>query len=303
MRRGPLYLALLGVVLSLLAIVLSSSALAQTPGGSLGGGGVGSSIDLPGSGSSGTNNATIGTGSGSSGGGSGSGGSGEAATSHWTRHFYGVGGDPGYTINPPFFCPAGQAGYEDVLTDNASGVVLSRAQGCSPLAVPGGPAVTAPPPPPAPPTAAEARSLVPLPAPAFGVSPIGIGRTGLPTWLWDSNGVSPRSATSTIRGYTVTSTARPIRWSWDMADTGPASVSNPPSVIISTRPGTEADPAGRYTYETLGEYGLRLTVTWGGSYTYSGNGVASVTSDLGTTTRTSTRGFAVGEIRPVLKAA
>lgn len=160
-----------------------------------------------------------------------------------------------------------------------------------------------PPPPPPPPTAAEVRDLTPLPTPAWGVSPIGTGLTGLETWLWDSNGSAGRTVNVVIRGYSVTSNARPTRWTWDLADAGPASRSNPPSTLSSSVAGTATSPAVRYTYETPGGYRIRLTVTWGGSYTYAGNGVGAQTVDLGTTTRTATRDYQVTEVRPVRTAA
>jgi hypothetical protein len=288
----------LAVLLALPGLAVGvSPAQAQTPSGNLGNGSVGSGIEVPGgNGSSGPTN--TGTGASSSGGGSSSSG-GSAPTTKWTRHYWGDKDDPGYGgVNTPILCGAGERAYQDVESRISDGVLLGTVNGCEAARIAGTPVTTTPPPPP--PTSAEVRNLTPLPVPTFGVSPRGTGLTGLPTWLWDSNGATPRTATSTIRGYTVISTARPIRWTWNMAATGPSSRSNPPSVVNATRPGSETDPAARYTYETHGEYGLTLDVTWGGSYTYSGNGVAAVTTDLGTTTRSSSRSFAVTEVRPVL---
>lgn len=289
---------------STLIVLTASPAFAQTPGAGIDNNGVAAGLSVPGG--NGTNNATITpTAGGTSGGGSGGGGgSSEPATSHWTRHYYGESSDSGYGINAPFICPNGQNGFEDVQTDNASGAVLNRSTGCAAIPVPGGPAVPAPPPPPPPPpTAAEVRNLTPIPNPGWGISPVGTGLTGLATWLYDSNGATPRTATAVIRGYTVTSTARPQRWVWDMAASGPSSRSNPPSVVSSSTPGTADHPAVTYTYETGGSYGLTLTTTWGGSFTYTRPGDNPVTSDLGTTTRTANRSYTVGSIQPVVVAS
>lgn len=292
------------ILLALPALVLVGSAHAQTTGGgSIGAGGIGSSVEVPGgTGANGSDNSAVGGSSSNGTGASSSSGGGSAPTTIWTRHVWGTPNDPGYAnLNQPFSCPAGSTGYEDVQTSVATGEVLQRVQGCTAVASGGTPVPTTAPPP-APPTAAEARSIVPLPTPAFGISPDLGGLTGLEVRLWDASDTTPKVAVAVIRGYTVTSTARPVRWVWDMAETGPPSQSNPPSTITSTRPGSEAFPAGHYTYETKGEYAVTMTTTWSGSYVYAGNGVAPVTADLGTTTRTARRGYAVAEVRPVLVA-
>ncbi len=282
---------LLAALLAAASLARACPAHAQTPGGEIGSGGIGSGVSVPGGGGGPGN-----PGGGNTGGNTGGGGGGNAPTSTWVRHYWGDTSDPGYGTNAPILCPAGERAYEDVHVRVADGVVLNRINGCEAAPV----VVTTTQPQPAPPTAAEARNLTPIPVPGWGVSPRGTGLTGLPTWLWDSNGDTPRTAASTIRGYSVTSTARPIRWTWDMADTGPASSSNPGSTLTATRPGTEGDPAARYVYETSGAYGLSLTVVWSGSYTYTWPGSTPVTVDLGTTTRSSTRAFTVDQVRPVL---
>ncbi len=280
-------------------------AFAQTLGGFIGGGGVGAGVDLPGG--PGTNNSTISPagGSVSSTGGGGGGGSSEPATSKWTRHVYGDTSDPGYGTNSPFYCPNGNSGYVDVQTSLADGSELNRVQGCMATPVVGVATPAPPPLPPPPPTAAEARDIVPLPTPGWGVSPIGAGLTGLPTWLWDSNDTTPRTATANIRGYTVVSTASPQQWSWTMSnpgEPGPASRSNPNPVVTASKPGSEASPAATYRYETPGGYTLTLRVTWTGTFTYTRPGLAATTAPLGTTTRTTTRPYTVASISPVLVA-
>ena len=75
---------------------------------------------------------------------------------------------------------------------------------------------------------------------------------------------------------------------------------NPHPVVTSRVPGTEAAPAATYTYETKGDYTVTYTVTWEGSYVFSGPGVNEVV-DLGTTTTSSTRTYHVTEVRAVLR--
>lgn len=160
-----------------------------------------------------------------------------------------------------------------------------------------------PPPPPPPPSGAEVFDRIPIPTPAWGLSPRGDGLTGLATWLWDSNGDAPRSVAATIRGWTATGTASPSRWEWTMSapgQPGPASRSNPPATVTASQPGSEASPAATYRYETPGGYTLTLRVSWTGSYTYTRPGFAPVTAPLGTSTRTATRDYTVAAISPVL---
>jgi hypothetical protein len=160
-----------------------------------------------------------------------------------------------------------------------------------------------PPPPPPAPTGAEVFDKIPIPTPAWGLSPRGDGLTGLPTWLWDSNGDSPRSVVATIRGWTATATASPTHWEWTMSNSGepgPASRSNPSPTVTASQPGSEAAPAATYSYQTPGGYTLTLRVSWTGTYTYTRPGFATTTAPLGTSTRTATRSYQVASISPVL---
>jgi hypothetical protein len=205
----------------------------------------------------------------------------------------GAGGTGGSVLNTKPSPDARGTWYSKYCGTNGFAGYVWAAQGTSP----------APPPPPPPPTGAEVFDRIPIPTPAWGLSPRGDGLTGLPTWLWDSNGDTPRSVVATIRGWTATATASPGRWEWTMSasgEPGPASRSNPPATVTASQPGSEASPAATYTYETPGGYTLTLRVSWSGSYTYTRPGFAATTAPLGTSTRNSTRAYTVAAISPVL---
>ncbi|MDP9389230.1 MAG: hypothetical protein M3Q48_15270 [Actinomycetota bacterium] len=185
-------------------------------------------------------------------------------------------------------------GYIDEVVNRESGEVVSRRDGCEVRPArrpPAAPAAQAEPPGPQ-----EIWEHVPLPVPVWGLNPSGNGLTGLETWLWDPNGGAPVSATVTLGGFTATATARPVRWEWRMWERGDTPNVNPHPLVVSTSPGSEERPAGKYMYETNGEYTLTHTVVWAGSYTFSGPGV-SETVDLGTTSTSSSRRYQVISVR------
>lgn len=206
------------------------------------------------------------------------------------------------TIGPagawPPDVPVGRPYFSELVnTDTGAVVSTSQQQGCE---MPG----VADPPPPAPPSVAEARDRTPLPAPAWGVDPQGDGMVNLTTLLWDPTGAGGRDVSATVRGWTVTTHAEPQAWRWTMAkpdEPGPASQTNPNPVVSASRPGSAADPAARYTYETAGDYTLTLRVSWVATYTFSGNGVPPQTVPLGTIVRSSSRTYHVAQLRPVLE--
>ena len=203
--------------------------------------------------------------------------------------------------------------YRDTLTDTRTGEVVSSAEGCYVAGVsspgPGG-SGGGPAPPPPPPTAAEVIQASNLPRLTFGLSPAGKdcsvagaiaapvtpappcpagqapGLTGLETLLWvDPAPPAEVTVTVNIRGYTVTSRARPVRYSWRMRQDGDTeSRRNPNPAITTLTAGSPAAPAVRYRWETKGDYRLSLAVVWQGSYTFSGFGVGSRTESLGPVT-------------------
>lgn len=126
------------------------------------------------------------------------------------------------------------------------------------------------------PAPAEIWDRVPLPEPAWGISPAGDGLTGLPTQLWDPNGGVPVVASVDLAGFTATTTARPVRFEWKMWDGAHVANRNSPRSVVSSVPGSEAKPAGSYTYETRGDFTVTQTITWVGTSTLVGPGVNQV---------------------------
>jgi hypothetical protein len=132
--------------------------------------------------------------------------------------------------------------------------------------VPAGAGGTAPPPP-LPPTPAEVVAATPFPIETIHHSPCYLGLTGLSGSLWvTANGVPvpPVSAAADIRGYTVQTTAQPVSYKWDMGNG---------DSVVGTVSGTRDAPSVRYTYQQTGAFRVTLTVTWSGTFTFSGYGV------------------------------
>jgi hypothetical protein len=112
------------------------------------------------------------------------------------------------------------------------------------------------------------------------------GLTGLETLLW----VEPAppaevTVTMTIRGFSVTSRAWPVRYSWWMRQSGDTKSSrNPDAAFTTTSARTRDAPAARDRWEIEGDYHLSLAVVWQGWSTFSGFGVPSRTESLGPVT-------------------
>jgi len=147
-----------------------------------------------------------------------------------------------------------------------------------------------------PPSAAEVWQRIPVPTPTFGMNPAVNGLTGLETWLWSNDSV-PITATVELRGYTATATARPVRWEWRMWQEGDTPNVNPDPVVTATTPGSEAQPAATYTYETHGDFTVTETVTWTGTFTLEGPDTPPQTNDLGENRRSSSRNYHVIAVR------
>lgn len=294
------------LVLTILVVVSAVAAFAQVTGGGYGdGSSIGGQIIAPGSGGGGSGSATGGSGSG--------GGGGPVATC--TAN--GVTGPirysavsaaqsealstPGPMVAELFPGNSRLNGYGG--TPEAPGTWWAKSCGdqqqgyvWAPAGVPPD-AVASPP---APPSAAEIRDRTPLPDPAFSVLPaVGLAgaRQEAVTGLWDENGGAVRTVNLTLRGYTVVVRSTPTRWEWDLGGGG----RNPNPNFVTTRPGTRDNPAVRYTYEEHGNYTVSVRVTWSGSYTFSGNGVAAQTVALAPATRQASQDYGVDAVQPVLE--
>ena len=142
----------------------------------------------------------------------------------------------------------------------------------------------------------ELWQKIPLPEPAWGLNPGENGLAGLATWLWDPRGGASVTASVDLGGFTATATARPVRYEWKMWAASDGPNSNPSPVVVATVPGTEVEPAATYTYETKGDFSVTQTVTWAGTYSFTGPGVNDIV-DLGTTTTTASMTYHVVEAR------
>ena len=146
-----------------------------------------------------------------------------------------------------------------------------------------------PPPPPPPPSPAEVWASVDLPKAAIEIRP-SIPATGMDTKFWAVGATAPISVSVELRGWTATTTARPVKYFWTPGDG---------RTFSSASPRSGADPL-IHMYETKGDYNVELTVLWTGEFDLSGYGVSTSGIDLGSVSTTVTRPVHVREIRSVL---
>lgn len=305
---------LLGVLaVALVVLFWAVAANAQTGGGYSTGGSIGGQIVVPGTETSGSGTSTGGTSGGSSGGGSGPAPTCTGPIDPTDPDSPSQTGTITYTAASPGLTEvldgSGLQGNENLgvisgkPTPDAVGTWYTRWCGTNPRGfggyvwAPQGTSPAAIATPPAPPSPAEIRDRTPLPAPTIEVSPLtGLAgaRAEARTALWDANGAEVRTVNLTLRGYTVVVRAGAGTWEWSLGAGNPT--------ITTYRPGTAADPAVRHTYGAAGDYTVGVTVTWSGSYTYSGNGTAAQTVALPTSTRTATIAYSVDAVQPVLEA-
>lgn len=189
----------------------------------------------------------------------------------------------GMSLGPP-----GAAGFPDLYElVGPTGNVIATKDVCPGAAL----APTPPPPPPPPPTPAEVWAATPLPIPTVNFDPSTLGVTQLPTWFWLSGATGQVTATVTIRGYTVATTAHSVDYYWSFGDGAGAT---------SASPGTQAAPSVTHTYVTKARYTVKVVVGWSGQYTFTGNGVGAQTVPLGTVDGPAdTAGYGVQEVRSV----
>jgi hypothetical protein len=140
------------------------------------------------------------------------------------------------------------------------------------------------PPIPAVPTFAEAWNSAQLPAPRVTLDPPSRGITGLDTRI-STAGPTTVVIAATIRGFTITGTATLDHYEISVDGAAP----------------TEAR-TGDYTFETKGDHTVAISAIWRGTAVLSGPVTGTVSSfDIGTAAITSTRTYAVREIRSVLQ--
>lgn len=98
-----------------------------------------------------------------------------------------------------------------------------------------------------------------------------IGVIGLPTWMWaenpTANTMGPITRSASLRGYTVTATAKVTKVVWAMGD-GTTVVCAGPGTPYADKYGKKSSPTCGHTYTRQGRYTVTATsywvVTWAG---------------------------------------
>jgi len=126
--------------------------------------------------------------------------------------------------------------------------------------------------------------------PAIGLNPRPTGLTGLETWLW-YEGPHELAVSAGIGPWTVTGTARLTEVTFDMGDGDP---------VTASTPGSEAEPAARFVYETKGTYDIEVTVRWTADLVLTGPGITARPTPIGSAVLRSTERYPVQEVRGLL---
>ena len=199
--------------------------------------------------------------------------------------------------NAPFDPNGGQVPwgwrYTVYKRDRATGALIGEPEDiCVPLTDITSPMPPPPPVLPQPPTIGEIWNAAALPAPQIGISPTTEGVTGLETWMWAADPRTSVAVSVTLNGFTVTGTAQLVGYHFDFGEGAAAS---------STTGGNAEQPAVRHTYETKGQYTIRVATMWRGQFVMTGPGITTpLPVDLRTAQLTNTRAYPVVEIRSVL---
>ena len=124
-----------------------------------------------------------------------------------------------------------------------------------------------------PPSPSEVWGHLPIPPADVSISPPTQGIVGLETWLWYEGDDTLSMTLALPPFWTLTVAADAQAYTWDLGNG---------DVMHSNRAGSEAEPAALYTYQYACRCAVTTTVTWGGTYTVAGPGIAPFTVDLGT---------------------
>jgi hypothetical protein len=129
-----------------------------------------------------------------------------------------------------------------------------------------------------------------IPPPRIGINPRPTGLTGLDTWLW-YEGPAELEVSTSIGPWTVTGTARVQDVVFEMGEGRTAR---------ATAPGSEANPAARYVYETKGQYTIVATARWGADFVLTGPGLPPRPTPMGVAVLRSSEDYPVQEVRGLL---
>jgi hypothetical protein len=157
------------------------------------------------------------------------------------------------------------------------------------------PPAQAPAPPPQP-SAAQVWESEALPEPEPRTDPGSYGIAQLPTWFWlDDDAASQDLVLPTVSldGYSITLSVHPVGYRWTFGDG-----SSEQSGTAGSR--GAAGASATHTYLQPGTYGVGVSVTWAGSYTFSGYGTTQ-TVGLGPVAQgPQTFRFVVQQVRSLL---
>lgn len=135
--------------------------------------------------------------------------------------------------------------------------------------------------------ARQAVSRLELPSVVIGLSPSGEQLTGLPVWMWLSDGSwSATSATASVPGVKVTATAVPVVATWSMGDGHRVVCRGPGTVWRSGMDPSASSPTCGYRYarSSAGQpgdaYAVSVAVGW--QVSWSGAGKSGTVPNLAT---------------------
>lgn len=145
--------------------------------------------------------------------------------------------------------------------------------------------------------ARKALHYAELADPAIGMSPP--PRQGavvnVPVWLWvQTDAWAPTSATATIDGLTVVTTATPERVVWRVSTGDEVTCEGPGVPYDPRRPEAEQHSDCTYLFEEAGTFTVTATVEWRAHWTVAGGAGGG---DLGVVRRSSSTTFEVSEIQ------
>lgn len=129
-----------------------------------------------------------------------------------------------------------------------------------------------------------------IPGPKAGINPRPTGLTGLETWLW-YEGPQELAVNASIGPFTVTGTARLTEVTFNMGDGEP---------VTASSPGSAAEPATRFVYETKGTYDIEVTARWTADLVLTGPGLTARPTPIGSAVLRSTERYPVQEVRGLL---
>lgn len=129
-----------------------------------------------------------------------------------------------------------------------------------------------------------------IPGPKAGINPRPTGLTGLETWLW-YEGPQELAVSASIGPFTVTGTARLSEVTFDMGDGDP---------VTASSPGSAAEPATRFVYETKGTYDIEVTARWTADLVLTGPGLTARPTPIGSAVLRSSERYPVQEVRGLL---